>query len=396
MIWINITDAEIFTVFPCKSWFKWIISGLTESMPPLPSIAPAELLSKRNIEALSPITFIPLDALPFDAQEEYSKHIHLGNRRFSFDFIGASHILGIEDFRRFLCDLELVKEAAHLRVLYADFHDTNIRLGKLALQHYISLSTLERKECLFMSTELSKLIQPKPAFTSKKFCHLARSYVAMKLSYPNPPSNNMLRYDLYRIAGDLGNGICSKCVYNENSSVRKKLSDDELADCPLCPVAGNGLAVPDGKDIFNRYVRTLDEQQLAFARLGQRHWESNYQHVCIRDKPDKVNLIWFSDHHIFDITVAVSRKNGEILYGRPWLTAIFDAASDVLVGWVIFMRPNKNTIAECFCRAAAFKMDSDIHGLCETFYCDRGKITVLTLLKDETLNCVSELIHPCI
>ena len=50
-----------------------------------------------------------------------------------------------------------------------------------------------------------------------------------------------------------------------------------------------------------------------------------------------------------------------------------DAASDAIVGSVVTLRPNSMTIAECFCRAVAFTVDSPFYGLPEVFYVDRGK-----------------------
>lgn len=50
-----------------------------------------------------------------------------------------------------------------------------------------------------------------------------------------------------------------------------------------------------------------------------------------------------------------------------------DAASGAIVGSVVTLRPNSMTIAECFCRAVAFTVDSAFYGLPEVFYVDRGK-----------------------
>lgn len=347
---------------------------MIEAVPPLPKVDSKEILQKKAMDALASDTCVPVSSLPHEAQEEYMKDITLKTKRFDFDFIGLKLSLGEKRFQNFLKDLAIVKKARRIRVVYADFGNVTQRLEELAHSHSMSLSTLERRETEIVSTELKKLIQPLlPTFRSKKMCYLTRIYVVAKLSSPNAPSNNMIRYELYNIAAERGKDICTNCCYREGSDSRSALSESDLMLCPACPVAGEGLIVPKGKDVFNRFVRSIDSQQLYMAQKGLRKWEDKYQHTCIRDKPTEVNEIWFGDHHIFDLTVAYKEQKGKIIYGRPWLTAITDAASDVVVGWVISVRPNRYTIAESFCRAAAFTMDSEIHGLCQNLYCDRGR-----------------------
>ena len=100
-----------------------------------------------------------------------------------------------------------------------------------------------------------------------------------------------------------------------------------------------------------------------------------YAHKTVRDKPDAVNAVFFGDHHLADVLVIVGTdgRDGSPILARPWLTVMTDAASDAIVGSVVTLRPNSMTIAECFCRAVAFTVDSPFYGLPEVFYVDRGK-----------------------
>ena len=58
---------------------------------------------------------------------------------------------------------------------------------------------------------------------------------------------------------------------------------------------------------------------------------------------------------------------------RPWITAIIDDASDVMVSYVLSLRPNSDCIAECFARACAFTVDTPYSGICDYFYIDNGR-----------------------
>lgn len=67
------------------------------------------------------------------------------------------------------------------------------------------------------------------------------------------------------------------------------------------------------------------------------------------------------------------RTDGTWDHSRPWITAILDAASDVLVAYILSLNPNSDCIAECFARACAFTVDTPYSGIPDYFYIDSGK-----------------------
>ena len=124
------------------------------------------------------------------------------------------------------------------------------------------------------------------------------------------------------------------------------------------------MLYPASKDPFNRFLSSLSDQDLKFAREGENAWRDEFMHVTMRDRPEKVNAVHFGDHHLGDVELICGHdKNGKPIIKRPWLTCDHDSASGALVGSVVSIRPNTMTISESFCRAAAFTVDSDYFGM---------------------------------
>ena len=171
-----------------------------------------------------------------------------------------------------------------------------------------------------------------------------------------------------------GTAICDKCPYNPDSRNNNMFSDRYPERSFSCDRFGNGMIYPASKDPFNRFLSSLSDQELTYAREGPNAWRDEFMHVTKRDRPEKVNAVHFGDHHLGDVELLCGHdKNGKPIMKRPWLTCNHDSASGALVGSVISTRPNTLTIAESFCRAAAFTVDSDYFGLPEVFYVDRGR-----------------------
>lgn len=67
---------------------------------------------------------------------------------------------------------------------------------------------------------------------------------------------------------------------------------------------------------------------------------------------------------------------------RPVLTAWMDSASGCIVGWVISILPNSDTIAEAFCRACTYTLGDKFTGLPHSVIMDCGKDYKSALLED--------------
>lgn len=130
---------------------------------------------------------------------------------------------------------------------------------------------------------------------------------------------------------------------------------------------------PASKDPFNRFLSSISEQEITFSRRGPNAWEDLFMHVTKRDRPERCNSVWFGDHHLADnVVICGYDDKGKPILKRPWITCNYDSASTSLIGSVVSVRPNSMTIAEAFCRSAAFTVDSPFSHLCEHYYVDRG------------------------
>ena len=296
---------------------------------------------------------------------------------FSVDFIGYLNRQGETAFTELLETIRMLKRVSFLREIHPLSSTSFLR--HFAILNSMSLSTLYRKESCFMTSDLKKLIRPVfPAKTvhSRKLCFLSQDYLACHHLKPNAPSQNQLLRNLSAEAERLGSKACTRCPYNPVSCSRQqwaKMHPDTFL--PDCPVSGNGMIFPDTRYPVNRFLASLSEQDVAFGQSGLEVWTAFYAHKTVRKKPETVNAVWFGDHHLADVVViaGTNKKDGTPVLARPWLTVVMDAASNAIVGSVVTLRPNSMTIAECFCRAAAFTVDSPFYGLPEVFYVDRGK-----------------------
>lgn len=338
---------------------------------------PPDNLQVSEYQSYATICRTPISYLPRHAATRFLQKRVLHESFFSVDFVGFLDRCGENAFSRLLNTVQFLKDSAELRNLYSQ-NKTEV-LSKFAAQNHLSISSLYRKEAIFMSSDLRKLVNPTSSAKiahSKKLCCLAQDYLAHHYCKPNAPSQNQLLQNLSTEADRVGKKACARCPYNPDSRARqqwkKKHKEPEL---PVCNVSGNGLIVPDTRYPVNRFLHSLSEQDIDFQRLGPEYWQTFYSHKTVREKPETVNSVHFGDHHLADLMVIIGKDktDGSPILARPWLTVMTDAASDAIVGSVVTLRPNSMTIAECFCRAAAFTIDSPFYGLPEVFYVDRGR-----------------------
>ena len=367
---ITMTEAEAYSGVPLRKWLAWSREGLIPSFP-----RPPDKLAPQEQATYAAQCRIPVSSLPRHATDRFYRERVIHAAHFSVDFIGFLNRYGPESFAHLLDTLHLCKAAAGLRNCHR--LQSTPQLRRLAAQHHISLSTLYRKEALVMSSDLKKLLPPastRPA-ASRKLCPLAQEYLACRYLMPNAPSQNQLLRDLSDQAYKLGKSICSRCPYNPTSAAHRRWHRAH-PDTPLpnCTDAGQGMIIPSTRYPVNRFLASLSEQEVALGQRGSDYWTTHYAPKTVRTKPETVNAVWFGDHHLADVLViAGHQKDGSPILARPWLTVVTDAASDAIVGSVVTLRPNSMTIAESFCRAAAFTVDSPFYGLPEVFYVDRGK-----------------------
>ena len=138
---------------------------------------------------------------------------------------------------------------------------------------------------------------------------------------------------------------------------------------------------------------------ICYCRKGIQKWRSDYGHFTLRENPLLVNEQWQGDHHIFDlfVRVKITQQKNDRTYEkeiavRPVLTAWMDTSTGCIVGWVISVLPNADTIAEAFCRAVVLTVSEEFHGLPKGILVDCGKDYRSALLQNlpEDHSSVSE------
>ncbi|GHU71727.1 hypothetical protein FACS1894184_18900 [Clostridia bacterium] len=342
----TISEAAKYSDIPIPKWLKWIKQGLIPANPDL---------SEDKLTECVEVVRIPLRSLPRHAADRYLKTMLLKDQFFSVDLISILHERGDSALLLLFEDIRVLKEVSLLRMSSDGCFSQ--RLAIYASNHGISVPTIYRKEELLMKSDLRKLVSPQTGIHSKKLCSLAMDYLIYHHLRPNHPSQNILLESLNKEAESLGKLACKRCAYNSS-----------------CLFDKSGMVCTAGRWTVNRLLSSISDQQAAFSRSGRNFWEAHYAHKTKRDKPESVNTVWFGDHHLADVIVIVgSDANKQPICARPWLTVVTDAASDAIVGSIVTLRPNSQTIAECFCRAAAFTIDSPFYGLPEVFYVDRGR-----------------------
>lgn len=372
--YLTLEQASRYSEIPVKSWLKWIAQGLVT--------ADSEILSEAPDSDKAKLIRISLSSLPRHASQRYIRENLLASSYFSLDLIGFRTRHGQEVYLQLLGVIEELKEASEIR--YTARLTTYADLKCLAKKHHQNVRTLYKYEDTFMSNIITKLGQPNPkTYKSRQLCQLSESFIAYRFSQPNAGSQNEILNDLRSTAAKLGKTACNRCPYNQESKSHQRLKTRFPDAVIKCRTVGSGMIVPESRYPVNRFLASLPDQEICYGRQGYNAWADRFMHKTIRTKPPSVNEVWYGDHHLCDVIVIIGKdmKTGAPILGRPWVTACSDAASDALVGSVVTLRPNKQTIAECFCRAAAFTLDSPFYGLCEVFYVDRGKDYKATLVE---------------
>ena len=384
-IWISVADAAILLKIKPHTVIRRIEKGT------LPSHTPADMPftydGKPNYE-------VRLDALPQRLQYQYL-YSHLpASDVCSLDLVSPRSVLGNVWLDEFLDISSLIHSATRIRQQHHSTGHVTDELRKLADSHGISLATLYRLTGKPSSTGISSLYTDPFYLQShlpNTMCLWSCDFAyALYLDSENTYSQNDIMTAFHKIRNNV---LCSTCPYHPDNM--------ESSDKPACPKPQYYMPVPNHRKTVNRLLRHIPPQMVLYARNGYREWRAQYGLFVMRDRPLLVNESWQGDHHKFDLFVRITihkEHHGKVyekeVAVRPTLTAWMDSATGCIVGWVISVTPNSDTIAEAFCRAAVLTPGSPIRGLPQTVIIDCGKDYKSRLLEDTpselTLNIPNE------
>ena len=337
-----------------------------------------------------------LASLPEKAQSTYMMHLYRENGSLvSVDLATPRSTFGDIWISQFINIAKLIQDAALIRTKYRTTGKITTELRRLAGSYGISLSTLYRFEGQPQAKDLS-LLYTDPSYLQSKLpktmclwsCDLA---FALYLDHDNHYSQN----DVQEIMDQKRDNVpCTLCPYHPDA--KREGWDVDVPVCGKCsnhdedePASSCYMIVPNNRKTLNRLLSHIPPQLILFCRRGYREWRSEYGMFSLREKPLLKNACFEGDHHVFDCFVSVriykyknDKRYVQTIAVRPVLTAWMDVATGYIVGWVISVLPNSDTITEAFCRACVPTVGDIAVGLPSSVVVDCGHDYKSKLLED--------------
>ena len=327
-------------------------------------------------------TSIPLSALPLDIRDRYIADYLLHDALFDIDPFALSGfipemvkqsfpIMNSQEFRSFVRQTSLVREAHSIAQTYSGMKECTPRLEKLAEENGISYRTLNRIRRSFMKNSMiNRLIDfDHVAYQyndhRSSICLYAVDYAMYRHIYGIKVSDNKIMREFER----MGEFPCEKCPYSET------FMGDRIGIPFTCKRGRTTMLKPANRYVLNRINDEISEQDALMCREGVNAWASEYHYTPARKKPTSFGYLYFSDHSLFDFFVSTKvYADGTFDAKRVYITGVMDAAIDALVGYALRTDPpNASAIAEAFANAVGFTVDSPFHGLCRYWYADNGR-----------------------
>ncbi len=320
---------------------------------------------------------VRLEALPSSLQYRYLySHLPQGEIS-SLDLVSPRSALGNVWLEEFLHICGILKKASLIREENKGTGEIKKELKALADESGISLSGLYR----ILGKPSAKVISSlylDPFYLSS---HLPRTMClwscdlsyALFLNKESHYSQNAILSELWTNSST----SCAICPYKKED------------DTPQCREKRECMKTPNNRKAVNRLLKHVPPQLILYARKGFRAWRAKYGLFIQRERPLLVNESFQGDHHKFDLFCRITitkehngRKWEKEIAVRPTLTAWMESTSGCIVGWVISVTPNSDTIAEAFSRAVTLKPGLDFRGLPKIVIVDCGKDYRSKLIED--------------
>lgn len=374
--YISVADAAILLKVSPSTVIKRIEKGTLPAV--IPDDMPFTYDGKRNY-------LILLNALPQRLQYRYLYSRLPETDVCSVDLVSPRSVIG-KAWQDHIIDVgELIKEATEIRKGYRGTGQVTEQLKNLASKQGISLASLYRflgkKPSLSMAvlySDPASLQTRIPSSMCQLSCDLA---FALFLDKDRHYSQNDILSVLMKQRDRVR---CVNCPYYPTSEKANRSIEN-----PVCQKFSDYMVIPNHRKTINRLLSQVPPQMALYAKKGYREWRAKYGLFVKRERPLLCNELWIGDHHKCDLFVRITIKKeiGGRVYEkeipvRPTLTAWMDSASSCIVGWVISVTPNSDTIAEAFCRAAVLTPDTEFKGLPKSILVDCGKDYRSKLLED--------------
>lgn len=328
---------------------------------------------KKEYEQVTENNCVPLFCIEQEYQDTYVQEYLYRDKIIDFPFLAVVNKkevpLHAKNVQHLFNEMTMMRQGEEIHNMYHSNGTVTKQLKKFCKKNGISYSTYCRRRKQYMhANALTKVLnhglhteETKDSY--RTCCMYCRDLIIFLHEKPGKISASKIHRDILKMKPF----SCLKCPYHSTNK-----ENNDKVPFAACKRKTETMIRPEHVDVVRTIIRRIPEQMDVLAWNGVRAWANTYHFTPSRKKPEKVNEVWFSDHKILDIFVKVY-ENGKWTYKRPWITAIIDAASSVMVSYVLSLQPNSDCIAECFARACAFTVDTPYCGIPDYFYIDNGK-----------------------